>query len=821
MADYKLYPQTTPVKKTQPPPYNRRQMSDIVTRTDYLTPQKAFSVDRLNKPPSFAAILENKTLQGLVKQFSSSTTTSYGLVVKLLNCASSLIHKRWAKDKELLAFRDNHTRSPTNHPNDSRAGEPDIVTILDLINKLIEKDKTKRIPWHHVLSTIEEKGEADSDDGPAQSAAYLAFANQCRPDLVGMYGMAILPKGYIVQYSCPAGLQTSEEFNWVDITPLLSYVYTLYIPRKDFASRDPSITLADSDDTFGAPAWNIRDGDKVYENCAVKVVGDPWRRMTWVARVGTSPITIKDSYRDAHASFREGELYDILHREGPAPGFLRIKKEYEVRCERGRPITVTVGSTTRIKTPLIMHTWGESLRKCPSLIDFAKSMYDILEAHRWAVLERNIIHRDISHGNIFVQAEDFKEENEKEFAGKESRPIFVNEIVENVKNADPMARLGDMDNAAELNRDKAVSPSFVARKKKTSMNNEPLRFRTGTPKFIARSPAVGRLLVTNVDFRAMPELPNHLAEKYFETYANDRSGLRTFVDDDFTNHGGMYSSRKNVKKYEDNPDLVVEEFEHHPRHDAESVFWCMVVFLLVAVPLGSPDEVIPKDTDKFSLFCAWRHIANHQVGPTQDICDSRAGLLAGGKLWNEWLHPDLAHAGPLLASLASQVSPEWSLLSPQPRDLHLHKAMQRIILTHIDLWQKNKLDVKFDTGRVRPTIPPDNRTVPQVCITPSIDGQHIAAGALRNKRGSQNIEQKEDSQAKRRRTTRAEAKALGSQSLPPTPPLATTPRRFPRFHAHEVDRILPPTPGSASTSLTSDWPPLDANVFYTATKDKA
>lgn len=323
--------------------------------------------------------------------------------------------------------------------------------LLEAISRLLDEDDTARIPWHHILTTIEEKGRADRKEGPRQSGAYLAFANQCRPDLVGMYGLSISPVGYIIQYSCPAGIQTSEVFPWSDLVPLVSYVYTLYVPHPDFATRDPSVTLADNGDTLGPPAWNIRDGDKVYENCVVKTVGDPWHRMTWVAKVGDTPITIKDSYRDVHGSFREGEIYDILHKEGPAPGFLRVKKEYEVQCARGHPITVTVDRTTRIKTRLIMHTYGQPISKCESLIDFLKCMYDILEgelcitspiglvltdlaAHRWAVLERNIIHRDISHGNIMVHAEDFEDEDlendvKKEFTGEEHRPIFVNGVL--------------------------------------------------------------------------------------------------------------------------------------------------------------------------------------------------------------------------------------------------------------------------------------------------------------------------------------------------------------------------------------------------------
>ncbi|KAF9491496.1 hypothetical protein BDN71DRAFT_1510333 [Pleurotus eryngii] len=281
-----------------------------------------------------------------------------------------------------------------------------------------------------------------------------------------------------------------------------------------------------------------------------------------------------------------------------------------------------------------------------------------------------------------------------------------------------------------------------------SMDNEPLCFRTGTPKFIARFPAIGCLLIKEKDFEPMPILLDDLARKYIDVYPGNRSELQAFNDDDETYHGRLFEPWKVQKKHKDNPNSVTEEFEHCPQHDAESVFWCMVVFLLVAVPFGGPDEVIPCDPAKFLLFCAWRHIANHQVSPLEDICDSRASLLAGGELWNKWLHLGLAHAGPLLASLASQVSSEWSLLDPQPHNLHLHEAMQCIILTHINLWKKKKLNVKFNTGRVCPMHPPDNCTVAQVCVTPSIDGQHITAGTFRTKQQSEHLGLKEESQAK-------------------------------------------------------------------------
>ncbi|KAL4256989.1 hypothetical protein AB1N83_013237 [Pleurotus pulmonarius] len=566
--------------------------------------------------------------------------------------------------------------------------------------------------------------------------------------MVGMYGISISPDGYVIQYSCPAGLQMSEEFTWDDdITPFISYIYTLYIPHTGFPSRDPSISLSASTDPLGPPTWDIRDGDKVYTNCAVKVVGDP----------------------------------------------------------------VTVGTTTRIKTRLIMNTWGEPLRECTSLVDFLKYMYDILEAHRWAIMERNIIHRDISHGNIFIKAKDVDEKKKNEFTGKKYRPIFVNEIIENEKNIDPTARLGDMDNAAELDRKLAISPTFVS--KRIRMNDEPLRCRTGTPKFIARSPALGCLLVEEIYFKPMPKLPDELAAKYIEAYPNDRSGLRAFHDNHGTFHGGTFDFCRVDEKYSSNPDLAFTEFQHCPRHDAESVFWCMVAFLLVAVPVGSPQEY----ANQIKLNNAWKLIANHAVGDSSDVEDRRIHLLrAKESQWKTWLHPCLEHVAQLLVLLAVQVRPEWGLCDPPPHMLHLHEAMQRLILIHIADWKKNNKDVKFVPRQSRPAQVPDNPPPPQMSYTQSIDGQHVPAGALRKKRGSENIEEKEESQSKRRRG--AEPEALDPPSLPPTPRLNARPLSLRDFHGREMDRFLHSTPGSASFSLSSEWRQLDTNDFYAIPK---
>ncbi|KAF9491504.1 hypothetical protein BDN71DRAFT_1433937 [Pleurotus eryngii] len=191
-------------------------------------------------------------------------------------------------------------------------------------------------------------------------------------------------------------------------------------------------------------------------------------------------------------------------------------------------------------------------------------------------MEHNIIHRDISHSNIFVQAEDFKGKEEEEFKVTEHCLIFINEIIKNKK------------------------------RNTMHMNNEPLHYRTGTPKFITRSPAIDCLLADDIKF-------------------------------------------------------------------PKSVFWCIVVFLLLAIPLGSAleDPMAPMDPNKFGLNHAWKCIANHEISSSNNGLDN----------------------------LAAQIRPKWGLIEPAPHILHLHKVMQQIILEYIDLWKTQKKDVRLTQAK--------------------------------------------------------------------------------------------------------------------------
>ncbi|KDQ22028.1 hypothetical protein PLEOSDRAFT_1110142 [Pleurotus ostreatus PC15] len=726
------------------------------------TPPPTFTSTKLNKPTNgtLDAILEDRELRRLLQNYTSSTRRTCDMFVQLLNCASRLIHDKWASDKKLIIFRDGHVHKQRGLLHEFHAGALDLGMVIDVTHGLTDVDLDNSLPWYLVSSTVEWQGERDPGTQIASAlypGGYLELANHCRPDLVTMYGILASPGGYSILYHSPFGVQESREFGWSDVGTLLAYIYTLYAPRPDLPSRDPTISRATTTDIYAPPAWNVCAGGEVYENCVSKCGRDK----TWVARAGASPVTIKDTYRDVGACFREGEIYDILHKNGPAPGFLKVKKEYDVRCG-GRRIAVTSGNVTWVKKRLVMHTYGQPLRKCASLVEFLKCMYDILEAHRWAVQERNILHRDISMGNILVHADDL--DDGQQFTDLEHRPIFVNEVLNGDFRAPPMGRLADMDNAAELDPEKAVSLNFVL--KKNRLKVQPLRCRVGTPMYIARSPAAARILDYDLCFDFMPELPSDLAEKYCKAYSTDRSGMRTFEEGELSFHGGIVD-RKMRTEYRDNRALRATRFQHRPRHDAESVFWCMAVFLLLAVPLGSPAQ----DAGDLPLYHAWTCIGDHDLDPA--VIDERPTLIHARR-WEHWLHKDLAHAGQLMNLLADQVSPEWSLLTPPPHMFNLHEAMQRILLTYIHMWDNGEKDVGFDTERLRDTTDPYNwkyweQKRKENVVSPKDES--------RGKRLADDIEEKEEPGAKRQRNATEGTPSedvVDHQSTLSTPGLAST-----------------------------------------------
>ncbi|KDQ26399.1 hypothetical protein PLEOSDRAFT_1105302 [Pleurotus ostreatus PC15] len=833
MADHFAFT-TSPLKDTKKAAGSRKEMSALEVREEYTKPYSNFSRDHLNAPPGsdFEILLEaDKTLVALTESYVSAVgKPQYSALCNVLNHLS----EKFCGDNEPIVFVEHHTAYLKHHPNGYFDCSPDIPAMLKSIFLTYPSTSPcKCAEWSDLETVVEVKNEHEYLDGITQLAAYLGLANQARPDKVGIYGLITSPSGYQIQYSDAGGLTTSPFSDWEHLVPLASYVYTLYFPLPGRPRCDPTITRS-STRIEDKPTWDVTFKGETYPACQVKFVGQPWKRMTWVAQTaGKYPTVIKDSYWAYGRTFKEGELYDLLQAEGkPAPGFVRMITHGDVFNAEGPITSINIEPHVyRVKTRLIMGTSGDPLAKTPSIQHFLMAMYDVLECHRWAVKERNIIHRDISPANIMINPKD----KAKELLREPTRPIFIKEILLKKKYALPVARLYDFDNSAENDRLKAKTQAFKESLER-SPDHEHLRHRTGTPRFMARAVAAGHILEPDSNvFEPMPSLPPKILVRYQNAHSSGENPLRQFEDCNGTIHGGRSGRKRADNDTINNPDEgepttgqstagqsavdrppmdqstmnqaitnqssedklsedesdhdesdhlaiaslksesddnkptqgrsdeQIQIFRHLPRHDAESVFWVIVVFLLRALPLGQLPE---KDKNTKSLISSWKCIASHEImsSPAGLPIDFRTMLLSP-KHWETNLHEKLGGLVPMMKELVMQVRPEYShLAEPPPDEFHLHEAMQRILLRYaVKFSEASDIFLNTEKGRIvlEKKDPPEQRASTNI----SLDGQHFQRAGHRS---HFSVSQGSDSIIvdKRKRRDSIEANSYDSQSSP-------------------------------------------------------
>ncbi|KAL0952354.1 hypothetical protein HGRIS_006634 [Hohenbuehelia grisea] len=545
-------------------------MSDHLIEDYMVSPCSNFLSEHLNGTRGLSDIVSGTYLKNTIKTFQkANTTTDYVMVCKLLNYLSKKIHDQFAADSDLILFVDHHTATPKFHPNDVDA-KPDVIAVLKSTWKKYQRSRKSRriVSWHDILSAVEAKPTWANLEGVAQCGSYGEYLNQARPDMPSVYCLTMSSRSYEILYSDASGLYVSTSFSWSTLRPLAQYIYTLYVPRADRLTFDPTISLAEPG-SITQPTWNVEFNNKVYKNCEVTFVGEPWRRMSWIAIAPATEdepkVAIKDSYRSVGRTWREGDLFDILQQKeshvsctdpeyglscmpetvepgaGPAPGWVHVIAHGDVSVHGGL-IQTPKTCCRRIKTRLVMGSTGDPLAKCRTILEFLKVMYDILEAHRWAVATRNILHRDISWANILVHPEGSQTTN---LQGH--RPKFIDELLSGVPHSPSNALLFDLDNACELDRSRAKAPSF-AKSLTRSPSTERLRAKTGTPMYISRSVGQGRLLWDQHDCVPMPVLTGAAEVAYHQAYSD--IPLRCLADSGGSTHGGKYSDefRKELRR---------------------------------------------------------------------------------------------------------------------------------------------------------------------------------------------------------------------------------------------------------------------------------
>ncbi|THU92429.1 hypothetical protein K435DRAFT_780243, partial [Dendrothele bispora CBS 962.96] len=510
-------------------------------------------------------------------------------------------------DNNVFVFKSKPNNPPSHHPGQYR---PDFFAL----SKHIAEQLHNTPSWHHLHSVGEWKpGKVISNADEGQESEYVACLIQARPDNPSVLGIVMCPEGYVLSYGSPRGYVITEQLAYSDISPLIRYVHSLHapLPAIILADRARTITLDSIAGLDDAPLWQITDpAYKINRSFSPKFIGFPFMRMTTVlSDVNTQEcLVVKDSYPDSKG-LREADLVDLLGDEPP-----------------GWVIQVKPVDPTRTKQRLVFKSTGAPFHECQTISEAVGALYDILEASRWAIVKRRILHRDISPGNVFIRP--------KPPSLPKDDVCFVQGVYESNPQSPSLTTLLDIDNGVQL------PPTHKSLKEIYSSPDaatHELKALTGTPMYIARGPSLGQYTQPSepYNFHTLDQIkPAEASELYEKAYPNDT----------FRKMQGKVGEFDETLCQE-----CVEDQEHtirliqRPWHDAESAMFVFLIFLLRAKPKGSS----PEDKDRLhAMQDIYMAIRDTAIGTE---ADHREHLVNKGiSSWKRLLHTDLEHLAPAI-----------------------------------------------------------------------------------------------------------------------------------------------------------------------------
>ena len=164
---------------------------------------------------------------------------------------------------------------------------------------------------------------------------------------------------------------------------------------------------------------------------------------------------------------------------------------------------------------------------------------------------------------------------------------------------------------------------------------------------------------------------------------------------------GEETYRHYIEEFYKSPSELVDHnapFRQLPVHDAESIIWIIIDFLLKAIPTGGNPEVTQVASSALKV------LANHTLEPS---ADSRRCFMRFSREWLHNLHPKLTHLAPMLCKFSSLLNFNWTLLCIKgllPQDI-LHEAVKRILLEEIVRIRAEQCDVSLGEEIRRPLVP--------------------------------------------------------------------------------------------------------------------
>ncbi|KAM5538146.1 hypothetical protein V8D89_008189 [Ganoderma adspersum] len=722
--------QSSPLKACIPRPTNRKAIEEHEVVEDDSVCEDFLGQHLRAAPMTFA--LTDK-MNGYLDDIRKAGTVEWKLykpAASLMTAISKEVFKSLSKEQKTshkerqhirkgkpghLTFIDHHTTAPTHFPTSGCITDakdaPDLLGVYD-----VDLFKANRradgvysgVPHHRVEAIVEAKSEKKGG-GRQQAATYAYRHHQARPDRPGFYLLVIKPQWYQVLYSDPTGIFASPHISWDNTDLLVAYVYSHYNPPDAHLLWDETIRWREhlnGDLTF--PSWEIQVNGEWYTRGRIIFVGESWSRLTTTfgaQDANGEDVIIKDGYRKAGRRFKEEEILEHLHAEGDLLGVVRLKAH-----ETLDRFILKGLAAERSRVRFVLLDSGSEFETAETVNDLLKAVYDALEVHRTKLVQRNVLHRDMSLYNVLMYPTWGSMKGRQVHAGC---PPTVQDILSGeiraVEERFPACLAIDFDNAARLDY-KDSKP-------------QDLMQRTGTPMYIARSVCRGKVL-TNDMYRMIPRMPQ-LSDNAYALYsgAHGQGRYERYNDTKATPHGA------------EPPDLddrfkIPPVFRHRPEHDVESIYWSMVSALLHVRPMdveGEPE--MPK-----VFVDAWDHLLSHRIPEAgEGYSDPRGNFLS--KEWEDWPQLFLGgmkDLGPLLFDISRQVRAEYALCGDGLLPDHLHEAVQRLILQYL----VDHDDIPLNPHNLR-TIPlPKKTTITHTSRQVTTLGSGAESGVKRETRGS-------------------------------------------------------------------------------------
>ncbi|CAE6504873.1 unnamed protein product [Rhizoctonia solani] len=607
--------------------------------------------------------------------------SAWGL--RLLNSISKHVFEHTnGADGKALVFRTADGRRMIKNPLTGQYRSPDIVALWETSETFPAIDyKTyclPETPWSALAMVGEAKVSKAKFIGQPnnnlrnQLTSYLQHHLQFHPELNAVLGLAITPKDYALFYHDADAVQYSS-FDW-EPGPLYAFVEKLYTrPFQDTSMRILDVRSPN-------PAWATKIRDKVYVSEAPEALAGPGqRRYTTVALdVNSSEVVfLKDTWRDERRRYFEALLFKQAHKGQPLSGLMTVDSDGYVLDEAGQHIkTTSLGfvagqASTRHKMRMTTRDIGRPLKEVRTLRQFLCVMYDACAVQRNLYRKCQILHRDISDGNIMLAPE--TEEYQERCAKGYAEVKFINQVLAGDKECDPKPEclVIDLGNGADL---------------KEHRDRDALTERTGTPRFIARSVSFGEIL----------------DDEEFDNAGVDIPPVEGPLGD--------YSRFMHTLEYQklSSPVPTTEsevKFTHQLFHDAESTFW--VIAWNLARSAGAEYQL---ETDPHMNFREFFHTM-YRHNPMPGVKDPRSNFSKSSKYWKSILHPDLESMGPMLYKMYRHIRPEWAY-RPELNPEHSHEALMRLLLAEIVRIDKDEADIPLAYGVRFPPLHPDMLPMP-------------------------------------------------------------------------------------------------------------